>query len=454
MGRLTDAELLLLEFNTVSGGPLGQGENVGRPTPWWKMARDEQLPPDLEESGKNYWLVMAGRGWGKTRVGAEWTRWKANDMPGSLGALVAKDPGEARDVMIEGQSGLLACCPEFDRPQYNPSLKRITWRNGTRATIFSSEEFEELRGPQHHWLWGDEPAKWNASSETWEQAQFGLRLGANPEACLTTTPRPIKLIKELVKDPLTHLTSGTTYENKANLSPVYKSIIRKFEGTRLGRQELEAALLDDQPGALWTSFLIEQHRVPTAPYEQFNRIVIGVDPSAGSADSDELGAEAGIVACARALNQHGYVLGDATVRGRPEEWARAAVNLYRFWKADSIIAEANNGGQMVESVIRNVDASVPVKLVHASRGKITRAEPISALYGLGIIHHVGLFPELEDQMTTYDPLLIGAKMPSPDRMDALVWAVTELFPDGTEGMQDAFFGVSTLLSAQEGRRLM
>lgn len=426
------------------------------------MAREEQLPPDLEAEGKNYWLVMAGRGFGKTRMGAEWVRGKANDMPGSLGALVGKDPGEARDVMIEGQSGLLACCPAFDRPQYNPSLKRVTWRNGTRATIFSSEEFEELRGPQHHWAWGDEPAKWNAPSETWEQLQFGLRLGKNPEACLTTTPRPIKLIKELVRDPLTFITHGTTYQNRENLSPVYQSIIRKFEGTRLGRQELEAALLEDQPGALWTSVLIERHRVLTAPYKQLNRIVIGVDPNAGvtkkegdvAEEDAELGAEAGIVACARSLSNHGYVLGDATVRGRPEEWARAAVNAYHFWKADGIIAEANNGGQMVESTIRNVDATVPVKLVHASRGKITRAEPISALYGLGIIHHVGTFPDLEDQMTTYDPLLIGTKMPSPDRMDAMVWAFTELFPDGQDSMKDAFFGVTTLMSEQEARRLM
>lgn len=388
---------------------------------------------------------MAGRGWGKTRTGAEWVRRKVAVLPGSLGAIVAKDPGEARNVMIEGPAGILACSPPQDYPNYNPSLKRVTWRNGTQAHVYSSEDYEELRGPQHHWAWCDEPAKWNKPAETWEQVQFGLRLGKNPESCLTTTPRPIKLMMDLVEDPLTYLTTGTTYENYENLSPVYKSIIRKFEGTRLGRQELLAQLLLDNPGALWNGLLIEELRVTSVLLEELFRVVVGVDPNA-----DENGAEAGIVVGGRARNQHGYVLADATLRGRPEEWARAAVNAYKFWKADLIVAEKNNGGQMVESTIRAIDPTVPIKLVSASRGKIARAEPVSALYGQKLIHHVGVFPELEDQMTTYNPLSIGARQLSPDRMDALVWTMTELFGEETADLSTANWGMGMLSTAAGG----
>jgi phage terminase large subunit-like protein len=411
------------------------------------VARAEQLPPDLAGLRKAYWLVMAGRGWGKTRVGAEWTRAKAHDMPGSFGHLVAKDPGEARDVMIEGQSGLLACSPPFDMPKYNPSLKRITWPNGTRATVFSSEEYEELRGPQCHWVWGDEPGKWNAPSETWEQILFGMRLGANPEACLTTTPRPTKMLKRLLVDPLTQVSRGTTYDNTANLSPVYRSIVSIFEGTRLGRQELSAELLDDNPGALWTYDLIDKARMPPGllrtVQDGLARVVVGVDPTASSD-----GAEAGIVVSGRGIDQHGYVLADVTLQGRPEQWGRAAVAAARLWGADRIVAEDNNGGEMVEATIRAVDPTAPVKRVHASRGKIARAEPISALYEQGLIHHVGIFPQLEDQMTSYQPLEIKGSQASPDRMDALVWSLTELFETQVADLKDAFFGARQLSSSR------
>jgi len=365
-------------------------------------------------------LILAGRGWGKTRSGSEWVRQKVVELPASRGAFVAKDPGEARDVMIEGESGILAMSSPHDRPEYKSSLKQLIWPNGTIATIYSSEDYEELRGPQHHWAWADEPAKWRNVSDTWKQLRFGLRLGANPQVCLTTTPRPIQIIRDLLKEPRCVVTRGTTYENLANLSPMYRSIISEYEGTRLGRQELNAEVLDDVPGALWTYGLLDKYRLTALPPGvDLARVVCAIDPSA-----TEDGAEAGIIIAGKGTDGRGYLLQDATMRGRPEAWAKRAVEALRSWNGDRIVAEVNNGGAMVEAVIKAYDRSVPYKELHASRGKITRAEPISTLYERGLISHVGSFPELEDQQCTYDPET--AKV-SPDRMDAAVWAFTELF---------------------------
>lgn len=427
MEALPDDELELLAWNTRDNAD-------SRLRGWWAGAREDQLPP--VHRAWTYWFVIAGRGFGKTRMGAEYIRSQADaGLAGRIG-LIGKDPGEVRDVMIEGESGILACSPTRSypnahrkfRPRYEPSKKRVTWPNGVVASVYSSEQFDELRGPQHHLVWSDEPAKYRYLAQTIDNMLFGLRLGVNPRAVFTTTPRPIPALRTLMADPLAVVTHGTTYDNLANLSPAYQSIIRKYEGTRLGRQELLAEMLLDVPGALWSSTLIGEHRVLNHP--DLARVVVGVDPTAS-----EEGAETGIIVVGRAQrSDHGFVLADRTTQGKPKVWARAVIDAYREYGADCIIAEVNNGGDMVEAVLHAVDPTVNVLKVHASRGKITRAEPISALYERGLIHHVGMFPELEDQMTTYEPLT--AKV-SPDRMDALVWACTELYGTALIDFNDA-----------------
>lgn len=433
LDSLTDDELGEIEHNTVSGGPI---DPKGNPTPWWTVARNEQIPPESLWIDKLVWVILAGRGWGKTRTGAEWVRSIVKELPGSRGAFIAKDPGEARDVMIEGISGIMACYSKHDpdRPIYNPSLKRITWpRSGTIAGIFSSEDYEELRGPQHHWVWCDELPKWRNAEETWEQVQFGLRLGQRPRACITSTPRPIKVLKEIINDPNTVITKGKTTDNMRNLSPLYMSMVRKYQGTRLGRQELDAEILDDVPGALWTYKMIDAQRIWQVPADvHLVRATTGVDPSV-SAD----GNEAGVITAARGSDGRYYVFHDGTIRGRPTVWAESAVKAYNFFKCDRIIAETNNGGQMVEDTIHAQDPSVPVRQITASRGKITRAEPVALLYERGLVSHVGSFPELEDEMCTYQELDIkGASKFSPNRMDALVWAIYDLMERGSADFEE------------------
>lgn len=320
--------------------------------------------------------------------------------------------------MVEGESGILACSrPDF-MPEYEPSKRRLTWPNGAIATTYSGEEPNRLRGPQHDFAWADEPAAWKYP-ETWDMLMFGLRLGDDPRCVATTTPRPTKLIREIKDGDGTVLTRGTTYDNKANLAPTFFSkIITKYEGTRLGRQELNGEILEDNPGALWKRAVIDNLRVREAP--TLIRIVVGVDPAVTSnPDSDETG----IVVAGIAADGQCYVLGDFSVHGSPLEWATASIRAYQTHQADKIIGEANNGGELVEVNIRTVDKFAAYGKVHASRGKHTRAEPISSLYEQGKVHHVGSFVLLEDQMCEWAPDT-GDK--SPDRMDALVWAITEL----------------------------
>lgn len=359
----------------------------------------------------------------------------AEERPGTHVALVGKDPGEVRDVMIEGRGGgsaIMEVCPPCFMPRYEPSKKLLTWPNGSKASAYSSEEYEELRGPQHHKAWVDEPAKFRYLEQVLSNLDFGLRLGDSPQAVFTTTPRPIPAFKELLREPGSVVTGGSTDDNLENLSPKFRKIIDKYRGTRLGRQEIDAELLDDTPGALWTLAIIDATRVQAVPEGvQLVRVVVAVDPQATSASREELKRRqteeederaTGIVVCARGSDGRGYVLADRTVSGRPEAWARRAVQSCRDFKADRIVGEANNGGEMVEAVIKAQDRHAPVKLVHASRGKVPRAEPVSLHYENGTFSHVGAFPELEDEMTTYVP-----GEPSPNRMDALVWAFTELF---------------------------
>lgn len=364
---------------------------------------------------------MAGRGAGKTRSGAEWVRDQIDRFGARRVALIAPTSADVRDVMVEGESGFMAICPPWSRPRYEPSKRRLTWPNGAIAHTYSADEPERLRGPQHDLGWLDELGAWRYP-KTYDMFLFGLRLGKNPRAMVTTTPRMTPLVKEIVGAKTTAITRGSTYENKANLAPEFiEQTIAKYEGTRLGRQEIHGELLTDNPGALWKLDQIDALRVEKPP--DLKRVVVAIDPAASNnPDSDETG----IVVVGLGADKQGYVLADLSMRGTPEEWAQAAVKAYRDHKADRILAEANNGGQMVESVIRAVDRSVSYKAVHASRGKVTRAEPVSALYEQGRCHHVGAFPALEDQMCDYDP---KTSKFSPDRMDALVWGFTELMVD-------------------------
>ena len=398
---------------------------------WDVNARDKQRLPDKPFFN---WLILAGRGFGKTRTGAETVRqWIKNNRFVNLIGATADD---ARDIMIEGESGILAICPKRERPLYVASKRRLEWPNGSRSLIFTADEPERLRGKQHAKIWADEMAAWRYP-EAWEQAMMGLRLGSNPQSVITTTPRPTKLILELIKDPRNVVTYGTTYENKSNLAGgFFDYVISKYEGTRLGQQELEAKILSDVPGALWlrskiikdgkTYYGIDDNRVVSFP--SLARVVVAVDPSATSG-----GDEAGIITVGRSGNDY-YTLADDSIQGSPETWAQAAITAFHRHKADCIVAEKNNGGEMVESVIRqaivNAKAKgdkigeVPVRLVWASRGKETRAEPISAMSEQGRDHHVGLFPKLEDELCMWLP---GEK--SPNRLDAKVWAMTYLSTD-------------------------
>jgi phage terminase large subunit-like protein len=403
---------------------------------WRFWARPKQLPPLTGSPAGDWttWLVLAGRGFGKTRCGAEWVRAQVCGItPLARGrarrvALVAETAADARDVMVEGESGLLAVHPPGFRPLYQPSKRRLIWPNGARATLYNAIEPDQLRGPQHDLAWADELAKWRHGEATWDQLQFGLRLGPRPRQCVTTTPRPIKIVKVLMQDPDTIVTRGSSRENVANLAPAFiRRIIRRYEGTRLGRQELDAEILEDLPGALWTRDRIEALRVAEAP--ELVRIVVAIDPAAssGAASSGGSGGETGIVVAGRGRNGHGYVLDDLSVRASPDAWGRAAVEAYHRWQADRIVAEVNHGGEMIAHVIRTVDPGVPYKALRASRGKVARAEPVAALDEQGRVHHVGAFPELEDQMcaftSDYDRATAGY---SPDRVDARVWALTEL----------------------------
>jgi phage terminase large subunit-like protein len=382
---------------------------------WEVWSRPDQLiPPGIWQ----VWLILAGRGFGKTRTGAETVRYwvKHSNYVNLIGATA----DDARDIMVEGESGILAICPPDERPIYQPSKRRLKWPNGAISLIFTADEPERLRGKQHTKLWCDEVAAWKYE-DSWDQAMFGLRLGDNPQAVATTTPKPTKLIRGLVKDPTVFVTRGSTYDNQANLAPTFLSkIVTKYEGTRLGRQELNAELLEDNPGALWNRAVLDDNRVKKAP--DLVRIVVGVDPAATSnEDSDETG----IIVAGRDRQSppHFYILDDLSLIATPDGWAAEVVSAYKKRRADRIIGEVNNGGEMIEAVIRHKDPNVSYKAVRATRGKELRAEPIAALYEQGRVHHVGSLPGLEDQMCDWNP---QTDDDSPDRVDAMVWALTEL----------------------------
>jgi phage terminase large subunit-like protein len=372
------------------------------------------------------WLILAGRGFGKTRTGAETVREWAKSF--NYVNLIGATADDARDIMIEGESGILAVCPNDERPIYKSSSRSLLWPNGSKSLIFTADEPERLRGKQHQKLWADELAAWRYA-ESWDQAMFGLRLGKNPQAVVTTTPRPNALVKALISDKTTHVTRGSTYDNQANLAPnFFSKIIAKYEGTRLGRQELNAEILDDNPGALWNHALIEAARVKD--YPDIVRVVIAVDPAVSSnPDSDDVG----IGVAGLGADGDVYVLADATVPdalvpvATPNEWGKRVVDTFDKWQADLIVAEVNQGGDLVESNVRAQRPYVPFKKIHAKRSKALRAEPVAALYEQGKVHHVGILPKLEDEMCEWNPQDPSA--PSPNRVDWLVYAITELLPD-------------------------
>lgn len=374
------------------------------------------------------WVVLAGRGYGKTRAGSEWVRSiTCGKTPLEAGshhriAMIAETAADARDVMVEGDSGILAVHPPDFRPNYEPSKRRLTWPNGAMATLYNATEPDQLRGPQHDAAICDELAKWRYARETWDMLQFGLRLGS-PRQMVTTTPRPIPLLKELVEADTTTVTRGSTFENATNLAPAFlKSIKDKYEGTRLGRQELNAEILDDLPGALWTRAMFDEHRSKDKP--EMQRVVVAVDPSGTGGESDD-GDDIGIVVAGKGVDGRAYVMADYSCKLSPDGWGRRAVEAYHTHSADRLIAERNFGGAMVEHVIRTVDRNVSYTEVTASRGKVARAEPVAALYEQGKVSHVGALAMLEDQMCMIGPDgYIGEG--SPDRADAAVWALTEL----------------------------
>lgn len=383
---------------------------------WGFWARPKQLPPP----GRwHVWLILAGRGFGKTRTGAEWVRGLAEFGRGRRIALVAETAADARDVMVEGESGLLASCPPWGRPRYEPSKRRVTWPNGAVATCFSADDPEQLRGPQFDAAWADEIAKWRYPA-AWDNLMLGLRLGSDPRCVATTTPRPRAWLSRLMRDPGTAVTRGGTAENAANLAPAFLAqIVARYQGTRLGRQELDGEYLADVPGALWTRQGIEAARADAAPPE-LRRVVVAVDPAVTAGEGS---AETGIVVAGADPDGGFWVLQDLSARLSPDLWARRAAEAYARHAADAVVCEVNQGGDLVAAILRTVAPDLPVRPVRATRGKRLRAEPVAALYEQGRVRHAGTFPELEDQMAAF----VGTPgETSPDRLDALVWAITAL----------------------------
>ncbi len=386
---------------------------------WELHARPDQLPPP---GNWNTWLILAGRGFGKTRTGAEWVRAQTETGRARRVALIARSLAEAHSIMIEGESGILNTSPPWHTPIYEPSKRKLTWPNGARALIFSSHEPDQLRGPQFDSAWCDELASWQYPNQTWNNLNFALRLGQPPKCVVTTTPKSIELVRTLSNGPGVHVTRGTTFQNKDNLAPeFFDAIVEQYDGTNIGRQEIYAELIDQDENALWKRAWIEDARLTSHP--PVARIVVAIDPAMSAKPSS---SETGIVVVGADMHrEHAYVLADESGRLTPQGWAMRAVHLFDKFNASRIIAEDNAGGDLVKSTLKAaVPRTLPYKGIKARTGKYLRAEPVAALYEQGRVHHVGRFPELEDQMCTWSAEL--GPSGSPDRADALVHAITEL----------------------------
>ena len=389
-------------------------------------ARPNQIAPD---GNWTTWLILAGRGFGKTRTGAEWIRERVESGLSKRIALIGKTPADVRDVMIEGESGLLNISPPYNMPTYEPSKRRLTWDNGAIAQTFSSYEPDQLRGSQFDTAWADEMASWEYPEETWDNLMFALRLGEKPQVCVTTTPRPLQLLINLRDAKTTVLTKGTSYDNRENLNQqFFDSILSKYKNTRLGMQEIYAEILEESDNAMWKREWLDEGRLQEAPQE-LERVVVAIDPAVTSKKTSD---ETGIIVAGKDSEGKFYVLNDSSARYTPSAWSEKAIMLYNQYECDKIIAEVNNGGQLVEHTLRTQSENVPYKSVHASRGKRTRAEPIASLYEQNKVHHVGNFERLENQLCNWEA---NSGDPSPDRLDALVWALTELSGSGNPSIR-------------------
>lgn len=391
-------------------------------TEWLNTARDKQLQPQI----KHYiWLILAGRGWGKTRTGAQDIALYALRNSNSNCAVVAPTAGDLRRVCFGGPSGLLNIVPRdcylvsTNQKGYSSSTTEMRLYNGSKITGYAASEPDRLRGPQFHRAWCDEVAAWRYP-EAFDQLMFGLRLGKNPQCLITTTPKPNKIIKDLVSRDDVYVTSGNTFENEANLADSALAMLKeKYEGTALGRQELYAEIIENLEGALWSNKIIDEARLPEDTEKELKQIIVAIDPAVtNNEDSDETG----IMVVGKDHNNEYYVLEDASGKYSPDGWARKAINCFYEWDADRIVAEVNNGGDLVERLLRGMDVNIPYRSVRATRGKMVRAEPVAALYEQRRVHHIGYFPELESQLCSYT----GETKPSPDRLDALVWGISEI----------------------------
>jgi phage terminase large subunit-like protein len=401
----------------------------------WKFwGRPKQFAPPGDWFA---WLNLGGRGAGKTRTGAEWVREKVEEnwkFPLRI-AGIAETKADARDVIVEGDSGILSVCPPHRKPKYEPSKRRVTWSNGTQLFLFSGDEPNQLRGPQFHFAWVDELAKYLYAQEAWDMLEFGLRLGEHPQVIVTTTPRPVPVIMDLVKDPDCITTVASSYENYGNLSSRFiKRVIRKYEGTRLGRQEILAEILSDVPGALWTRSIIEHSRRKQLPAGvDIIKLVIAVDPAVTSGEDSD---ETGIAAVGLGTDRHGYVIRDRSGVLSPKAWAHRVVSMFDRMEADRVIGEINNGGDLVEVNLRTVDTKerIPFRKVRASRGKSVRAGPVSSLFEQDRCHILGIMPQMEDQLVAFtDEGYIGGG--SPDRAEAMIWGVFDLMLRKSKGQE-------------------
>lgn len=384
---------------------------------WSWKAHGGQIEP---AGGWRNWLILAGRGFGKTRTGAEWVLARARETPGARIALIGGSLDEVAMIMIEGESGILACAQTGEKLAWRSTTGKLRFPGGAVATAYSGASPDRLRGPQHDFAWADEIAKWRYPDQTWDNLQMGLRLGNHARAIVTTTPKPIPLLGRLIADPETAATGGRTFDNPHLPESFVAAMERTYAGSRLGRQELDGTLLGEAEGALWTRDVIEARRCAMPRREELARVVVGVDPPASEAGA------CGIVVCGLTGDGRGAVLADCSIAGaRPEGWAARVAAAFAAWSADRVVAEVNNGGSMVETVLRTVAPGLPIRLVHASQGKAARAEPVAAAFETGRCLFAGCFPELEDELTALTPYGYVAGR-SPDRADAMVWGLTEL----------------------------